>query len=253
MHIHPIVLSAFLMGAATASAQAAPLNPQNSDRPAAIHVNPEAPAGEKPLQQILDDLFIHGQPVHAGNDQSATGIWRSATASATTIPTIFAEYTGNAPVSAFGIWFGNATTAVVGYELLKGGASAGDAAGVSIEEGRLTVFGADCIGKVNCGIFQNDLITASAFGFWFQSGVNGQRWYTADQLNPADDYRVLAYQQGQSTNWALAFEDGSDFDYNDMVVKIESISPVPEPSEWALMLGGLGLVGMMARRRRTGR
>ena len=35
--------------------------------------------------------------------------------------------------------------------------------------------------------------------------------------------RFLAYQDGSTTNWAFAFEDGGDFDYQDMVVKVESI------------------------------
>ena len=35
--------------------------------------------------------------------------------------------------------------------------------------------------------------------------------------------RVVAFQDGSSTNWLFAYEDGTDFDYNDMAVKVEPV------------------------------
>lgn len=48
----------------------------------------------------------------------------------------------------------------------------------------------------------------------------------------------------------LGFNDGRvvDADYDDLVV---GLTPVPEPSTYALMLAGLGAVGYMARRRKS--
>jgi hypothetical protein len=46
--------------------------------------------------------------------------------------------------------------------------------------------------------------------------------------------------------------NGGDHDYNDLIVQIQQLSPTtitPEPSTWALMVFGLGSLGVVARRR----
>jgi hypothetical protein len=49
----------------------------------------------------------------------------------------------------------------------------------------------------------------------------------------------------------------NDQDFDDMVVRFsgtagigDPVTPIPEPGTWALMLGGLGALGLLARRRR---
>src|SRR5262245_33573149 len=97
----------------------------------------------------------------------------------------------------------------------------------SIKAGKLTVGSSDiasCFsGRVNCGSYIDPLIS-SAFGFCLR--VNDQTFFTVDQLNAGGATQALTYQNGTSTNWAIAFEDtlGGDRDFNDMVVKVESIN-----------------------------
>lgn len=54
----------------------------------------------------------------------------------------------------------------------------------------------------------------------------------------------------------VGFEDlqgGGDRDYNDIQFRISNVAaaPVPEPESYAMMLGGLGLFGLLARRRKA--
>jgi hypothetical protein len=180
-------------------------------------------------------------------------MWRASTSQATTIPTLVAEFAANAPINKFGIWFGTDANQIWSFDLLLGPATVMTDAAVRIDNGRIRVGSSDisaCGVSVNCTSWVYDpMITPTRFGFYFQTNTQ-PRAYSVDQLNNPLLPRVLSFQQGATDNWALAYEDLllGDADYNDMVVKIESITPVPEPASIALMLAGLSVLALRFRK-----
>jgi hypothetical protein len=260
-------LLTLVVAAAASVAAAQPINPTGNVRP--VTVNPACNGApgctEQSLSTILNGNGSTTQPLFPGfnfnvnTDQSPAGAWRTASSVGTLIPTLVVEFAGFANVNKFGMWFGTDASNLWHRDLFLGPATAGTLASIFIDNGRLRVGAldaADCGVEVNCNStgWLDSRISTQFFGFYFQTG-SGTRVYSLDALNSGGEARFLSFQAGSTTNWAFAYEDlpfaSSDRDYNDMVVKVESIVAVPEPSTYALLLGGLALIGFMARRRKV--
>ena len=66
------------------------------------------------------------------------------------------------------------------------------------------------------------------------------------------DRRVGMVLSSDKQSALLMFNDkAKDHDYDDMVIKVSIMTPVPEPETYALMLGGLAVLGAVARRRKA--
>ncbi|MCL2590939.1 MAG: PEP-CTERM sorting domain-containing protein [Betaproteobacteria bacterium] len=114
--------------------------------------------------------------------------------------------------------------------------------------------------------------------FWWADTHTADTFYSGGAVatgnpgwqNPMDASRnkwdLVTYSNGSAT---IGFEDGNgspscrgcttDWDWNDMVINVTNVGankpvipPVPEPETYAMLLAGLGLVGVVARRRRNG-
>jgi hypothetical protein len=229
------------------AALAVPVNPLNT-RPVIVGATEEG-AGTN-LQTSLDTIFICTACVNPATDQSSFGVWSVSAFPYVNVPALAFEYSANATNNIFGIWGGTDSTSLTQLEIFLGSAVPGSIATLSWNSTGTTVTVTGGAGVNNGG---SAAISAFYFGFFLDNAGSDTVYFTADNINPSGVAAALAYRKPGSDTFGIFFEDGTSTsgvrDYNDMVVKIESIQGVPEPSTLLLLGSGLAALGFAIRRK----
>lgn len=81
--------------------------------------------------------------------------------------------------------------------------------------------------------------------------TSGGTWYSNDLLNSDLKDHFIAFTTPNAGEYILAFEDLNnlgDKDYNDLIIRVKQVAPVPEPSTFLLVSAGIIGVCLMRKR-----
>ncbi|WEN15363.1 PEP-CTERM sorting domain-containing protein [Rhodanobacter sp. AS-Z3] len=224
--------------------------------------------GEATLEQSLGAAGTHGSIFSAGNginpytQQLNPSSYWSVGGTGGSENTVMLTLTGNASTLQYGIFDPTDVNnklmlfngGAAGYTTsLKTNGAGGFAATYYASSNPLDPSSGHAVATFNSG---------NLFGYYLQ--VGNTFYYSDKSLNSNGTPRVVTYAGDGSNKIALthgwftpgeylqAWEDGTDFDYNDFVVMVESVHPVPEPGALGMFGAGALLIGLFAglRRRR---
>ena len=220
------------------------------------------------LQDLLNGITKPGTPsIDVYNGQTSPSAYWSTSASGLGENRIMFEIAGYANTNSFGIFDPTDPT----NRLQLFGGSAGHNAATTLMwngDGSFTAYYLDGTGGSANATFG----VTNLFGYYLDNG-HGEVFYSVLGLNSDGTPHMVAFQgNGQTkldnvktgqyatfgtSDYILAWEDlpfnGSDLDYNDFVVMVESVHPVPEPATLGMFGLGILLIGAavgLNRRRR---
>lgn len=209
---------------------------------------------EPSLTKLLSKLGI--DPATAGLADGQDATW--AVNGKATVTLAF-EFTANASQNSFGIYDSSDPTQRI--ELFSGDDKARASARVWFIAGddgyRVRVRGGTGAAY--------EIFYGTQFGFYL-SNSSGQAYYSDTRLNGDGLDHLQAYLfQGagaprpgkendhrSGAGYLLAWEDSfgnSNADFQDMIVRVHSVAPVPLPAAFGMALAGLAVFGMAAWRR----
>jgi hypothetical protein len=219
-------------------------------------------SSEPSLQQSLDGLLGTGA-IDVVNDcvaEGADALWTTLSGGAT----VLLEIAGNANLNRLGIY--NPDTGM-SREIFQGSDGVGSTAAISLSASGSGYL----LSIVEDGQTHTMMLDSPEFGFYLQRGNDSTLQFFSDTDATAADPGVdhlYAYQGTgdvfvggaaigsvfAASDYILAWEDlksteaGYDRDYQDMVVLLRSIAPVPLPAAvWLLLSGLIGVAGIARR------
>ncbi len=228
----------------------------------ATSINLSGLNGELTLQGIFDNMTQGGSSsVNVATDQVVGDEYWMTGSTTNSVATMIIEIAGGAGGNSFGIY--DSTDPTNKAEVFSGPDTGGAQQIINIDAlGNVTIFNSG-------GTTATASFGSTVFGF-YMTASSGATYYSDPTLNVgnADNMvafqgtgdmvdiflndSVTAYNPWLSNEYILAWEDTSytswDWDYNDMALMVESITPVPEPI--TLILLGSGFAGFAFMRRR---
>src|SRR5574337_256527 len=224
--------------------------------------------GGKDLNSLVGPggSMVQGTGIDVYNGQYVPSSYWEIGATGGSVNTIMLEIAGNKNINSFGIY--DPTDKTNTLQLFSGPDSAGDTATLKYIGGgvfKAAPFGGSITSKTfGAGALFGYYLDTPYGSFYSDASMNGAGGATYPSGMP----HMVAYQGGNGTKIGvngvfgdflnnevlLAWEDqpfsGSDLDYNDFMVLVESVHSVPEPKILGMFGLGALLIGLFAGLRR---